>query len=55
MVGGINAIPELVLQWEKLDLVWRLSRLAVDASISQVKSLYEPWGVRGAEGYREPG
>ena len=54
-VGGINAIPELAPQWKKLDLAEILSRPAAYVSISQVKSLYEPWGVQGAEGHRERG
>jgi nicotinamidase-related amidase len=54
-VGGINAIPELAPQWKKLNLAEILSRPAGFVSISQVKSLYEPWGVQGAEGHRGRG
>jgi nicotinamidase-related amidase len=54
-IGGVNAIPELAPQWTKLDLAEILSRPAAFVSISQVKSLYEPWGVQGAEGHRSRG
>jgi nicotinamidase-related amidase len=54
-VGGINAIPELAPQWRNLDLAEILSRPAAYVSISQVNSLYEPWGVQGAERHRERG
>ena len=54
-VGGVNAIPELAPQWKKLDLAEILSRPAAFVSISQVKSLYEPWGVQGAERHRSRG
>ena len=54
-IGGVNAIPELAPQWKKLDLAEILSRPAAFVSISQVKSLYEPWGVQGAEGHRNRG
>lgn len=50
--GGIHAIPELAPQWQKLDLAEILSRPAAFVSISQVKSLYEPWGAQGAENHR---
>jgi len=53
--GGIHAIPELAPQWQKLDLAEILSRPAAFVSISQVKSLYEPWGVQGAENHRRRG
>ena len=53
--GGIHAIPELAPQWQKLDLAEILSRPAAFVSISQVKSLYEPWGAQGAENHRQRG
>jgi nicotinamidase-related amidase len=53
--GGVSAIPALAPQWQKLDLAEILSRPAAFVSISQVKSLYEPWGVQGAERHRERG
>lgn len=53
--GGIHAIPELAAQWKKLDLAEILSRPAAYVSISQVKSLYEPWGAQGAENHRKRG
>jgi len=43
-LGGIHAIPELAPQWKKLDLAKILSRPPAYVSISQVNSLYEPWG-----------
>jgi nicotinamidase-related amidase len=54
-VGGVRAIPELAPQWKRLDLAEILSRPAAYVSISQVKSLYEPWGAQGAERHRERG
>jgi nicotinamidase-related amidase len=54
-IGGVHAIPELAPQWKKLDLAEILSRPAAYVSISQVKSLYEPWGAQGAERHRERG
>lgn len=54
-VGGINAIPELAPQWKKLNLAEVLKRRAAFVSISQTKSLYEPWGAQGHENHRERG
>jgi len=48
-------IPELAPYWKKLDLGEILSRPAAFVSISQVKSLYEPWGVQGGEKQWERG
>lgn len=53
--GGIHAIPELAKQWKKLDMKEILSRPAGFASISAVKSLYEPWGAQAAEKQWERG
>lgn len=54
-IGGIHAIPELAPQWKKLDLAEILKRPAAFVSVSQNKSLYEPWGVQGHENHRERG
>ena len=48
-----SKIPELAPQWKKLDLAEILSRPAAFVSISQNKSLYEPWGAQGSEKHRE--
>lgn len=48
-LGGIHAIPELAPQWQKLDLAEILTRPAAFMSVSQNKSLYEPWGAQAAE------
>jgi hypothetical protein len=53
--GGVHAIPELAPQWKKLDLAEILSRPAAYMSVSQVKSLYEPWGAQAAEKQWERG
>jgi hypothetical protein len=53
--GGIHAIPEMAKQWKKLDMKEILSRPAGFASISAVKSLYEPWGAQAAEKQWERG
>lgn len=54
-VGGIHAIPELAPQWKKLNLAEILKRKAAFVSVSQSKSLYEPWGAQGFENHRERG
>lgn len=54
-VGGVHAIPELAPQWKKLDLAEILSRPAAFMSVSQVNSLYEPWGAQASEKHRERG
>lgn len=48
-LGGVHAIPELAPQWKKLDLAEVLRRPAAFMSVSQNKSLYEPWGAQAAE------
>jgi nicotinamidase-related amidase len=53
--SGARAIPELAPQWKKLDLAEILTRPAAYVSISQNKSLYEPWGAQGSEKHRERG
>ncbi|EPX83542.1 isochorismatase family protein [Salipiger mucosus] len=53
--GGAAAIPELAPHWQELDLREILSRPAAFMSVSQVKSLYEPWGVQAAERHWERG
>ncbi|MCA0946735.1 cysteine hydrolase [Salipiger pacificus] len=53
--GGARAIPELAPHWQGLDLREILSRPAAYMSVSQVKSLYEPWGVQAAERHWERG
>ncbi|HEY9211297.1 MAG TPA: cysteine hydrolase [Ancylobacter sp.] len=54
-VGGVHAIPPLAPQWQKLDLAEILSRPAAFMSVSQNKSVYEPWGVQAGEKHRERG
>lgn len=54
-IGGIHAIPELAPQWKKLNLAEILKRRAAFVSISQNKSVYEPWGAQGHENHRERG
>lgn len=54
-IGGIHAIPELAPQWKKLNLAEILKRNAAFVSVSQNKSLYEPWGAQGFENHRERG
>lgn len=53
--GGIHAIPELAPHWKELDLREILSRPAAFLSVSQNKSLYEPWGAQAAERQWERG
>lgn len=52
---GAAAVPELAPQWKKLDLAEILSRPAAYASVSQNKSLYEPWGAQASEKQWERG
>ena len=54
-IGGIHAIPELAPQWKKLNLAEILKKKAAFVSVSQNKSLYEPWGAQGFENHRERG
>jgi nicotinamidase-related amidase len=54
-VGGINAIPELAPQWKELDLAEILSRPAAFMSVSQINSVYEPWGAQSGEKHYERG
>lgn len=54
-VGGAHAIPELAPQWKKLDLKEILSRPAAFMSVSQIKSVYEPWGAQAGERHYERG
>src|SRR5262245_38705240 len=54
-IGGAHAIPELAPQWKKLDLKEILSRPAAFMSVSQIKSVYEPWGAQAAERHYERG
>src|SRR5262245_51445662 len=54
-LGGIHAIPELAPHWKQLDLAKILRYPAAFLSVSQNKSLYEPWGAQGAEGHRQRG
>lgn len=54
-IGGIHAIPELAPQWKKLNLAEILKRKAAFVSVSQNKSLYEPWGAQAHEKQRERG
>ena len=54
-VGGVHAIPELAPQWKKLDLAEILSRPAAFMSVSQIKSVYEPWGAQAGEKHFERG
>lgn len=54
-LGGVHAIPELAPHWKKLNLAEIVKRTAAFVSISQNKSLYEPWGAQGWENHRERG
>jgi nicotinamidase-related amidase len=54
-VGSAAAIPELAPHWKKLDLAEILSRPAAYMSVSQNKSLYEPWGAQASEKHWERG
>jgi nicotinamidase-related amidase len=54
-IGGVNAIPDLAPQWKALDLAEILSRPAAFMSVSQIKSVYEPWGAQAAERHYERG
>ena len=54
-VGGIAAVPELAPQWKKLDLAEILKRPAAFKSVSQIKSVYEPWGAQAGEKHFERG
>jgi len=54
-VGGIHAIPDLAPQWKKLNLKEILSRPASFMSVSQIKSVYEPWGAQAGERHFERG
>ncbi|MEO9338830.1 isochorismatase family protein [Mesorhizobium sp. SB112] len=52
---NLPAIPELAAHWKKLDLAAILRRPAAFMSISQTKSLYEPWGAQARERQWERG
>jgi nicotinamidase-related amidase len=54
-LGGVHAIPELAPQWKQLDLAKILRYPAAYLSVSQNKSLYEPWGAQSAEKHWERG
>jgi nicotinamidase-related amidase len=54
-LGGVHAIPELAPHWKALDLAKILKLPAAFLSISQNKSLYEPWGAQASERHRERG
>jgi len=53
--ASVPAIPELAAHWKRLDLAAILLRPAAFISISQTKSLYEPWGAQAGERQWERG